>query len=375
MITRIRAANFRSLGDPVDVALDRFVALVGINGSGKSNLIEVPRFVAHALRDGLDAAITSRGGMRGLGRWSAGRPYDVKITIDVGRPDASSGEFSIVLRRDDGADGYRVLSEEAIWSPNVLESHSYRVQEGRWSGPAGLAPRVDPARLALPLIAADERFAPLYEELCSVAVYSIFPDVLRQPQEFDGATPMREHGENWATILRELLKKRPLRDELIAGLATAVDDISDLRVEAIGGFLSPQFQHTYGRGDPGQKQTWFDASQESDGTLRIAGILTALLQRPSPGLLGIEEPELTVHPGALPILHDYLREAASHTQAVITTHSPELLDLIEPSAIRVVRRRDGVTTVAQMDPGQQRLVRDALTSPGELLRVEGIHAA
>ena len=90
---------------------------------------------------------------------------------------------------------------------------------------------------------------------------------------------------------------------LRVALATAVGDIEDVEVNSVGGYLSPRFRHSKPPDVASRKLKWFDAAQESDGTLRLTGILTALLQEPTPGLLGIEEPELTVHPGALPVYH------------------------------------------------------------------------
>lgn len=374
MLTRIRASNFKSLGESIDLPLDAFTALVGINGAGKSNVVEIPRFVAHALRDGLDAAVTSRGNMRALGRWSGGRPFDVWIRIEASRGE-QHGFFDLRLGSQDGGNDYKVLREEAEWWTTAEARAGYVVDRSHWRGPRGLSPRLDPGGLALPLVAADERFKALHDELRSVAIYSIFPSVLRAPQQFDSTSPMLEHGENWATTLRWVLRRRELHAELRTALNAVVGDIENVRVRSVGGFLSPQFLHTTPPELRSKKAKWLDAGQESDGTLRIAGILTTLLQRPAPGLLGIEEPELTVHPGALPIVHDYLLEASRRGQVIITTHSPDLLDLMAPEAIHVVERRDGVTTVSAMAADQQQLVRDQLTSPGELLRIEGVHAA
>lgn len=373
MLTRIHASNFKSLGESVDLPLSSFVALVGINGAGKSNVVDVPRFVAHALRDGLDAAVTTRGNMRGLGRWSGGRPYDVSIRIDVAR-DEGAGFFDLRIGSQDGGDNYKVLHEQARWR-DASGTWDYVVGPSGWDGPGGLSPRPDPGGLALPLVAADERFKLLHEELRSVAIYSIFPAVLRSPQQFDGSTPMLEHGENWATALRAVTRRKDLHAELRTALAAIVGDIEDVRVKAVGGFLSPQFLHSKSPEISSKRAKWFDSAQESDGTLRIAGILAALLQAPAPGLLGVEEPELTVHPGALSVIHDYLREASLRSQVVVTTHSPDLLDLMPPEAIHVVERRGGVTTVSPMAIDQQQLVREHLTRPGELLRIEGVHAA
>jgi len=372
VLTHLHASNFKSLGESVDLPLGEFVALVGINGAGKSNVVDVPRFVAHALRDGLDAAVTSRGNMRGLGRWSGGRPFDVSLRIDAER-DGEQGFFELRLGSHEGGESYRVLREEGRWGKAGSAATGYVVDRGKWSGPDGLAPNIDPHGLALPLLAADKRFKTLHDELRSVAVYSIFPSVLRSPQAFDSTFPMMEHGENWATALRAVVRDKELHAELRVALAAIVGDVQDVRVSAVGGFLSPQFRHT--QPETAKKAKWFDAAQESDGTLRVAGILTAVLQRPAPGLLGVEEPELTVHPGALPVVHDYLMEASHHGQVVVTTHSPDLLDLMPPDAIHVVERIDGVTTVRPMAGDQQQLVRDHLTRPGELLRIEGVQAA
>lgn len=374
MLTHLHASNFKSLGESVDVPLDSFVALVGINGAGKSNVVDAPRFVAHALRDGLDAAVTDRGNMRGLGRWSGGRPFDVGVRIEAKR-DGAFGFFDIRLGSQEGGDSYKVLREEACWTDRSGTESRYLVEQSKWEGPDGLAPQLDPQGLALSLVAADRRFKDLFDELRSVAVYSIFPSVLRSPQRFDSASPMVDHGENWATTLRTVLKDKEANAQLRTALAEIVGDVEDVRVNSVGGFLSPQFRHTKPESVTSKKLKWFDAGQESDGTLRVAGILTALLQTPPPGLLGVEEPELTIHPGALPVIHDYLTEASSRGQVIITTHSPDLLDLMRPEVIQVVERRDGVTTVHPMSADQQALVRDHLAGAGELLRIEGVQAA
>jgi predicted ATPase len=64
------AKNFRSI-EFAEMELSPLTVLVGPNASGKSNLLDVLRFVADAVRDGLDAAITDRGGINSIGRKSS----------------------------------------------------------------------------------------------------------------------------------------------------------------------------------------------------------------------------------------------------------------------------------------------------------------
>lgn len=117
---------------------------------------------------------------------------------------------------------------------------------------------------------------------------------------------------------------------------------------------------------------WLDASQESDGTLRVAGIITALLQEPPVPVIGIEEPELTVHPGAIPLLFDFLKQASRRSQVLVTTHSPELLDHLEVDNVRVVLRGPEGTGVARISAEQREAVRNRLLSLGDVLRTEGL---
>ena len=117
---------------------------------------------------------------------------------------------------------------------------------------------------------------------------------------------------------------------------------------------------------------WFEAYQESDGTLRVAGIITALLQEPPVPVIAIEEPELTVHPGAIPLVADFLIQASRRSQVLVTTHSPELLDCVDASAVRVVSRSpERGTMVSPMSATQGEAVRRGLLSLGEVLRLEG----
>ncbi len=89
-------------------------------------------------------------------------------------------------------------------------------------------------------------------------------------------------------------------------------------------------------------------------------------------LVGIEEPEAALHPLASGVLIDALREAASHTQVLVTTHSPDLLDEYESATDRLlaVQAIEGETHIAPLDPASRQAIRDHLFSAGELLRMD-----
>lgn len=371
MITRLSFHNYRSLGEAVSLELGPLTALVGVNGSGKSNVGDALRFLSECLRDGLDTAVSRRNGIGSLIRWSSGRPFDLAISAEV-KTERGVGFWGFQLAQEAGGT-FSVKGEIANWSPLEKPDADYRFEviQGQWvQRLQSLDPHLERNALVLPLIAGDSRFHELAQEIRNVAVYQIFPNRLREPQKPNASRPMLEHGENWASTLKTL-DPALWKPDLLAALSRIVGDIDDIQVNQLGSYLTVAFRH----GVTGRRERWFDASQESDGTLRCAGILTALLQAPPLTLIGIEEPELTVHPGAVPILYDFFRQAALHSQVLLTTHSPELLDLLDVDEVRVVERQEGVTRIAPLAEEQREAVKRSLLTPGELMRAEGLQPA
>lgn len=368
--TRIVASNFLSLGEDVSVDLGDLTVLAGINGSGKSNVIAALAFVATALDDGLEHAVVSRRGFRALRRDGAGGGL-LRLRYELEARDWS-GFYEIKIGgKQDGS--YVVRSEEASISYEDPPRHS------SFKGRRGVIQDPDPELAGVPastgdlllrLVGGIDTYAPLRNALRAVRPYAIYPGALRVPSTPSVLPYLDPEGRNWASIVRRVAGGA-YGGELRAALARVTGDVVDLKVEQLGDSLTVLFRHVFDERQP-VAGPWFDAGRESDGTLRVAGLLTALLQAPPLTLLAIEEPELTIHPGALPLVVEFLRMAASWSQVLVTTHSPDLLDYVEPEEIRVVQRLAGITTVAPVDAGQQGLVRDQLATPGELLRREGL---
>ena len=102
------------------------------------------------------------------------------------------------------------------------------------------------------------------------------------------------------------------------------------------------------------------------------GYLMALFQSNSPPLIAVEEPEATIHPGALESLLEMLLTASADVQVVMTTHSPELLDAkwITDRHLRMVDWRDGATHVGSVSGANRAALQQHLMGAGELLRAK-----
>lgn len=406
MITKVCARNFRSIGERIELELGAMTVLVGPNASGKSNVADVLRFLSECVTTSLASAVAARHGLRALRHGGSWEPSDVLLEVHIER-EQGAGIWGFALTSADEYGSLCVKRERAVWFPGkapdprtrtrffellerpdmtaeeewvtLLGSHTRGTTlhgDTKFSVPPHFvtleahhhlqAPRLGPVSLTdfTPLMDV----APLMEELGSAAIYSLFPDVLRTPQHPDPSKPMSTRGSNWASTLRAI-ERATWGSELVAALGRIASDIDEYRVTEAGGFLIPEFRHGF---DAQGRERWHGAAQESDGTLRVAALLTALFQEPAPALLGFEEPELGVHPGAIPVLFDFLQEASTRSQILLTTHSPDLLDLVPIDDIRVVERRNGATTLARVEERQRELVRKRLMSTSDLLHAEGL---
>ena len=86
----------------------------------------------------------------------------------------------------------------------------------------------------------------------------------------------------------------------------------------------------------------------SDGSIRFICLATALLQPIPPSTIIIDEPELGLHPEAIRILGELMRDAAKRTQLVVATQSPLLLDQFAVEDIVVVKRADGQSVFSRL---------------------------
>lgn len=394
MITRLQIKNYRCLRN-VDLSLDRLTVLVGRNGAGKSTVVDVLRFLRDSLESGIDNAVIDRGGIKSLRRWSKSRPYQIEIIATAQR-----GSFwgRYTLKISSAGESFRILLEKAeVGTSESQIQHMFERDGDSWlnlpdstDGTSNVFVERRPLEatvLALPAFRIVGDFNRLYQELRG-NFYTIFPNTLRNPQKAGNERVMAEDGKNFGAILREILKEKQGSRELIAALGRVVEGVNDLKVEAVGSYLVTYLQHSdiaqaldngegAVSGESGTSGPWFDLAQESDGTLRLLGMLAALHQKRGalvrPLLLALEEPEIALHPGALPVLRDSILEASRRQQIIITTQSADLLDGFDVDALRVVERVGGVSEVGRINANQREVVKRRLFTAGELIRTEGLY--
>ena len=370
MITRVHAHNYRSIGD-VEIELGPLTVLVGLNGSGKSTFVDVLDFLSDAFTRGLDAAVMDRYGIEELRRWCSRGSRNVAIAVEFGGGDDDlSGSYSMEIKS--GQKGQYTVKHEQLQARHRDTDFEFEVTRGKVTKDTHtqrVGTEVDVHSLAAPSWPTPAGYL-FYRLAARIYSYNIFPNDLRRPQTPGPDTRLATNGWNLASVLRPMVQaQNGAAGAIRSSLAGVVPGLCDVRVRHVGGFLIVQFCHR----ESGGETHWFNASQESDGTLRMLGVLTALYQQSAPTLIAIEEPELAIHPGMLALLQDVIRETSSErTQVIITTHSPDLISLFDADELRVVEMTKDGTKIGPVDEVQVAAIRANLFAPGGIMRIEGL---
>ena len=374
-IRKVTLRNYKSIA-VCALELPELAFLIGPNGSGKSNFLDGFRFVSDSLKTSLDHALRDRGTIKEVRRRSGGHPNHFALRLDFNLPGGGDGHlsFRIGARRDGG---FEVQSEECRVATALMPEHYYNLQSGKVvKSSLSLLPAALPDRLFLVAASGLPEFRPVFDALSRMEVYNLNPKEIQAMQKPDPGQLLRRDGSNIASVLQNLDAAH--RGRVDEHLSRIVKGLAGAQTKILGSQETIEFRQAV----KGQKHPWtFLASSMSDGTLRALGVLVAIFQNlrnesASPNLIGLEEPEMALHPAASAVLLGALREASANSQILVTSHSPDLLDNedIPPESIFAVDNIDGITRIGPIDPAGRQMLRDKLFTPGELLRQNQIAA-
>lgn len=328
-LSRITIRGFKSIRELDSLTLGALNVLVGANGVGKSNLISFFRLLHALMGNNLDDYILKNGGISNL--------------MYNGRKATSEMFFEAMF----GPRGYRFAikpgADEETFA--VVDEARYCEKEtgGWWElGNSGHAKSLLVQQVKSSHKDSDDSRV-VYDAVCSWTIYHFHDSSATAPMRHAEIVQDNETlRSDAANIAPFLLRLREENDDTYRDIL----DTCRVVVPYLDDFLLKP--RKYGEAEK-VSLTWRTKGSDfpmqpyhlSDGSIRFICLVAALLQPAPPATIIIDEPELGLHPEAVRLLGETMKNAAKRTQLIIATQSPLLLDQFSISEIVVVNRRDG----------------------------------
>ena len=341
IITHLSATNWRNF-QQIDVPLSVRQFIVGPNASGKSNLLDIFRFLQDIAKNeggGLQEAVAGRGGVPIIRNLVTEQEAEIAIEISLADTLESpeTWKYAIGFRQVPQAQSYAhryfaSLTYERVWKDGKLLIDRPDTEDEK-----------DPDRLIHTILEdTNQNFQELVDFFQSITYLHLVPQLLRFPDLITvGSVETDVNAQRSAKISRRKSTRTQFGHDLLEKIANVDEETRCSRMKTIEEALKiavPQLEHLEFKHDEMGRphlsvhcSHWHPSSpaqheaQFSDGTLRLLGLLWALLENES--VLLLEEPELSLHVGIVSELTYliYKMQASKNQQVLVSTHSDVLL--------------------------------------------------
>jgi len=301
-ITKIKVSNFKSF-EELEIELRALNIVVGGNASGKSNLVEIFRFVRDVVAHGLENAVSIQGGMEYLTNLQLGarRPLILELTFTEDRFPAFPLTYRLELVATGSGRGFDVVEESV--KTGLEDGDLTRFKEARFPDlPFGLE------------------------------VFDLEPKLSKRANPIGGKADLEPDGSNLAIVLRNVLQDEAKRNDFLRLLRDLLPFVEDLRIERFSDkSMLFALEERYSKGN------FVPAVFLSDGTIHLTALILVLyFDRASVAV--IEEPERNIHPRLISRLVALLVDGSRRKQIVVTTHNPELVKHADLKDLLLVQR-------------------------------------
>lgn len=350
LIEKIRLRNILSFGDKgVEITLEPLNIIIGQNGSGKSNLIDIIKLLRAASKEEEFSNQILKGG--GVKEWIwKGKKNERGAMINIKSGILSYSHESI---------NYEIVFTESVGNLIITrELFSNTNNEVIYSRKEILADKEKKKRFSneetiFSKIEAIDGFfgtaSNLGDEFSGIDLFTDLDTTrtseIRRPQLPD--TPknfLEEDASNLSLVLNDLEHRGNTKDKIVENLKKFNPRIKDYSIKIQGGTVQLYIREE-------NLETTISAMRLSDGTLRYLCLLAILCHPEPPPLICIEEPETGLHPDILPTIAELMIEASQRTQLIVTTHSDILVSAFSeiPEAVLVCEKDEDGTHFKRLE--------------------------
>ncbi len=332
----ITIKGFRSIASIEKLPLRPVNILIGANGAGKSNFVEVFSLLQAASRGRLQSYVAAKGGANRILHFGSAVTRRARIRISF---ESETNSYRIALTPTEQDE--LIPSDAASYWNKSRYSEPRETMLERRGMEAGISVEQGGVAAYVRLRRLDSWRQHHFHDTSPTSAMKGTPDL--GDNRF-----LRTDGGNLAAYLYFLGKKHPseyaLIRETVQQVAPFFEDfqIEPLRLDESRVRLEWSHKHS---------DAYFDASAFSDGTLRFIALATLLLQPRAlrPSVVLIDEPELGLHPSAITLLASMMKRASVGSQIIAATQSSLLLDHFEPEDVLVADLKDGATQIRRLE--------------------------
>lgn len=393
-IKKLKVANFRSI-ECAEINFSPLSMIVGANASGKSNLINVFRFIENIVADGIDNAIALQGGTSYLTNVRAGKgtPIEIGFSLDLSdegwvrktqsknyASEIKSIDYNFSILPNKRGNGYRISEDHLLIifncckvnfsasGPERFEALDANYSLDFFKKNAGASYQL---RTNIDEISNEElkdallrdhiaelflRFAnenkyelmlsrisillpPCFSDNTFIRIFDFDPKELKKSSLMVSTKILSEDGANIASVLHEILRRKDSKEKLTVLLKQYLPYVNGISVESnIDKSFSYKVNEKYSKRN-------FHPSFLSDGTVSILALIIALYFEEQSNIIILEEPERNIHPKLLASLLSSAEDVSKEKQIIITTHNPEFLKHAKIRNVRLVSRNDEGNTI------------------------------
>jgi AAA15 family ATPase/GTPase len=379
VIEKIKVKNFKSFRD-LKLELGVVNIIIGANASGKSNFVQIFKFMKDITTHGLENAISLQGGIEYLRNININSFEDFSLEV-LYKHDKKKGRlvadkdrligiepcetiYNLAMKFSKRGIGFHIIEDKLTWKCNSVEIKDQKRNVKRNELGTGeitisnidgkIETTCDPLNglgidqdALFPAFMKGIKLSPqslLIEpkypfmqffslmSFDNISTYDFDPKLPKKATPITGKADLEEDGGNLAIVLKNIASNNEKKRKFTNIITDLLPFVKDVDVEKLADkSLLFKLKETY------SQKEYIPASLISDGTINIAALILALYFDKN-SLIIIEEPERNIHPHLMSRVVNMMKDASKNKQIIVTTHNPEMIKHADIKDILILSR-------------------------------------
>lgn len=356
----LRLKNFRAFKNAEIKNIPGYCVLVGANGVGKSTVFSVFEFLKDAMDNNVNAALGQLGGNRGFQEVRS-RGTEGPIEIELKFRSKDKGPLTTYLLAINEKNGKAFVEKEVLKYRRGSKGQPWNFLDFSDGKGFAITNELDSVQSERELTREEQNLKS--NDILAIkglAQFQKFPAVMalgelidnwhisdfhiskaRSTPEENYAEHLDREGENLPLVVQYLHKLGDgTFDKILEMLSKRVPGISNVQAKTTEeGRVLLKFQDG-AFADP------FLSKFVSDGTIKMLAYLVLLFDPKPHPLLCVEEPENQLYLSLLEVLAEDFRQYANRGgQVMVSTHSPDFLNALNPDEVFVIVKKNGYSEI------------------------------